>query len=90
MLRIGWFSTGRGEGSQKLLRAAVEATREGRLDAEIPFVFSNRARGQFPATDDFFAQIDGYGIPLLTLSDARFRKEHAGEPRKCLPIKPYT
>ncbi len=78
MLRIGWFSTGRGEGSQRLLRAAIEAIREGRLVAEIAFVFSNRERGQFEATDTFFDQVAGYGIPLITLSDARFRREHGG------------
>lgn len=79
MLRIGWFSTGRGEGSQKLLRAAIEAIRGGRLDAEIAFVFSNRERGQFEATDTFFDQVSDYGIPLITLSDIRFRREHGGE-----------
>jgi phosphoribosylglycinamide formyltransferase-1 len=79
VLRIGWFSTGRGEGSQKLLRTAVEAVREGRLDAEIAFVFCNRERGQFAATDEFLAQVDSYGIPLFTLSDARFRRERGGE-----------
>ena len=79
MLRIGWFSTGRGEGSRKLLRAAVEAIQRRRLDAEVAFVFCNRERGQFDATDAFFDQVAGYGIPLVTLSDARFRREHRGE-----------
>jgi folate-dependent phosphoribosylglycinamide formyltransferase PurN len=79
VLRIGWFATGRGEGSQKLLRAAVDAIRERRLDAEIAFVFSNRERGRFEATDAFFDQVASYGIPLVTLSDTRFRKEHDGE-----------
>lgn len=82
MLRIGWFATGRGEGSQKLLRAAVEAIREGRLDAEIAFVFSNRERGQFDVTDMFFDQVESYGIPLITLSDARYRRGHGGEVAK--------
>ncbi len=79
MLRIGWFSTGRGEGSQKLLRAAAEAIREGRLDAEIAFVFSNREPGQFEVTDAFFAQVRSLEIPLVTLSDSRFRREAGGE-----------
>jgi phosphoribosylglycinamide formyltransferase 1 len=79
VLRIGWFSTGRGEGSRKLLYAAVEAIRQGRLDAEIAFVFSNRERGQFEVTDGFFDQVVSYDIPLVTLSDARFRREHSGE-----------
>ncbi len=78
MLRIGWFSTGRGEGSRKLLRATVDAIREGRLDAEIAFVCSNRERGQFEATDGFFDEVGNYGIPLVTLSDGRFRREHGG------------
>ncbi len=78
MLRIGWFATGRGEGSQKLLRAAVDAIDAGRLDARIQFVFSNRERGQFEATDTFFDQVESYGIPLVTLSDARFRKQAGG------------
>ena len=79
MIRIGWFSTGRGEGSQKLLRAAVDAIREGRLDAEIAFVFSNREHGQFEPTDAFFGQVRSYHIPLVTLSDTWFRREHGGE-----------
>jgi phosphoribosylglycinamide formyltransferase-1 len=79
VLRIGWFSTGRGEGSQKLLRAAVDAIREKRLDAEIAFVFSNRERGRFEATDAFFDQVTGYGIPLITLSDSKFRRSQGGE-----------
>jgi len=90
MLRIGWFSTGRGEGSQKLLRAAVEAIRDGSLDAEISFVFSNRESGQFPATDTFFAQVRDYGIPLIECSDQRFRREHGGEvARSGQPLPPW-
>lgn len=79
MLSIGWFTTGRGEGSQKLLRAAVEAIREGHLDARISFVFCNREPGEFPATDELFRQVESYGLPLITLSDRRYRKEHKGE-----------
>ncbi|MBF6600118.1 MAG: phosphoglycerate transporter [Dehalococcoidia bacterium] len=79
MLRIGWFATGRGEGSQKLLRAAVDAIRDRTLDAQISVVFSNRDPGQFPITDVFFDQVRAYGIPLVTLSDRTFRREHGGE-----------
>jgi phosphoribosylglycinamide formyltransferase-1 len=90
MQRIGWFATGRGETSPKLLRAAVEAIREGRLDAEIAFVFSNREPGQYPITDRFFEQVRGFGIPLLTLSDANFRKEHNGTvARAGAPLPPW-
>ncbi len=79
MLRVGWFATGRGEGSQKLLRAAIDAIRDRSLDAQIAFVFCNREQGQFEATDVFLDQVRAYGIPLVTLSDSRFRREHGGE-----------
>jgi folate-dependent phosphoribosylglycinamide formyltransferase PurN len=79
VLRVGWFATGRGEGSQKLLRAAVEAIRDRTLDAQISFVFCNRERGQAPMTDTFLDQVQSYGIPLVTLSDRQFRREHGGE-----------
>ncbi|MHB8377556.1 MAG: formyltransferase family protein [Dehalococcoidia bacterium] len=79
MLRIGWFATGRGEGSQRLLRAAVEAIRDRSLDAQIAVVFCNREQGQAPMTDAFLDQVRAYGIPLVTLSDRRFRRERGGE-----------
>jgi folate-dependent phosphoribosylglycinamide formyltransferase PurN len=77
-LRIGWFSTGRGEGSRKLLTAAVDAMRGGTLDAEIAFVFCNRERGEYEATDAFLDLVESHGIPLLTLSSRRFRRERGG------------
>jgi len=90
VLRIGWFATGRGEGSQKLLRAAVDAIRDRSLDAQISFVFCNRERGQAPATDIFLDQIQSYGIPLITLSDRQFRREHGGEvARMGEPLPPW-
>ena len=42
MIDIGWFSTGRGEGSLGLLRFVQERISRGLLDARIGFVFSNR------------------------------------------------
>ena len=90
MLRIGWFTTGRGEGSQKLLRATINAIRDGTLAAEIPFVFCNREPGQFVATDELFRQVESYGLPLITLSDRRFRKERGGEiARAGQPLPPW-
>ena len=90
MLKVGWFSTGRGEGSQKLLRTTLDAIGEGRLDAEIAFVFSNRERGTHEATDTFFEQIERAGIPLVTLSDVRFRREHGGAiARSGEPLPPW-
>ncbi|HXH84334.1 MAG TPA: formyltransferase family protein [Candidatus Tectomicrobia bacterium] len=77
-LRIGWFATGRGEGSRNLLRAAVDAIRDGRLNAEIAFVFCNRDPGEFEPTDVFLEQARSYGIPVITLSSRKFRRAHDG------------
>ncbi|MYC33314.1 MAG: hypothetical protein F4X64_09070 [Chloroflexi bacterium] len=80
MLRIGWFSTGRGEGSRGLLQFVADAILQGRLNARIEFVFSNRERGEAEGSDAFFQIVRSYGLPLVTLSSARFRQEHGGGP----------
>ncbi len=80
MLKLGWFSTGRGEGSRgflELIRGRIDA---GVLDAEIEFVFSNREPGEAEGSDEFFRLVRGRGIPLVTLSSRRFRREHGGGP----------
>jgi phosphoribosylglycinamide formyltransferase-1 len=79
MLGIGWFSTGRDEAACQLLEAAWQAIQAGELKARIAFVFSNRERGENPASDRFFDLVEGYGIPLVCLSSRRFRQDR-GEP----------
>ena len=78
MLNIGWFSTGRGEGSQGLLGFVQDRIQRGRLDAQIQFVFSNRDLGEAEGSDEFFRLVNGYGIPLHTLSSSRFRRARGG------------
>jgi len=75
MLHIGWFSTGRDEAACQLLEAAWQGIQAGELNARIAFVFSNRERGEDPASDRFFDLVQGYGIPLVCLSSKRFRQE---------------
>ena len=77
MLNIGWFSTGRGEGSRGLLRFVQERIRQGQLDARIEFVFSNRVRGQARGSDEFFKLVDSYGLPLVTRSSAHYRRSRS-------------
>ena len=79
-LRLGWFSTGRAEGSRGLLTLAQEQIQSGKLDAQIEFVFSNREPGEAEGSDQFFALVKGYGITLVTLSSRRFRREAGGGP----------
>ncbi len=75
MLKLGWFSTGRGEGSQGLLTTVVDAIREKDLDAEILFVFCNKESGEHPGSDHFMDMVRQYEIPLVTFSSQEFRKK---------------
>ena len=80
MLRVGWFSTGRGEGSRGFLELIQTRIESGDLDARIEFVFSNREPGEAEGSDRFFRMVEGYGIPLVTYSSRRYRGEHGGGP----------
>lgn len=80
MLRLGWFSTGRGEGSRGFLNLVQGRIEAGALDAKIEFVFSNRERGEAEGSDRFFTLVEGFGIPVVTLSSSRYRQEHGGGP----------
>lgn len=79
-LRLGWFSTGRGEGSYGLLKATLDAIDSGDLDASIEFVFCNRDRGQAKGSDRFIAFAESHGIPVVTLSSRQFRRDHDNRP----------
>ena len=73
MLRLGWFSTGRGPGSRNLLKAVMDRKESGDLDIEISFVFCNwdNEEENNPKREQramFFDMVRGYGIPLVTLS----------------------
>ena len=80
MLRLGWFSTGRGPGSRRLLATVQDEISAGRLDARVAVVFCNREPGQDAQTDQFLDQVRGYGLPLVCLSTLRFRRERGERP----------
>ena len=73
-LNIGWFSTGRGPGSRGLLAFVQERLARQEIDARIQFVFSNREEGETEGSDEYLELVKGYGLPLVTLSSARFRR----------------
>ncbi|MDY6893232.1 MAG: formyltransferase family protein [Chloroflexota bacterium] len=73
MYKIGWFSTGRGAGSRALLTAIMENIQQGAINAELSFVFCNRAPGQAKETDVFFELVNHYSIPLVYVSSQRFK-----------------
>jgi len=90
MLRLGWFSTARGQTSPKLLRAVQEAIQSGRLRARIEVVFCNREAGEDPNTDRFLELVRSYGIPLVCYSYRRFRRERGLPPvRQGEPLPPW-
>ena len=77
MYKFGWFSTGRGQGSKRLLKAAVESIRSGEIKAEIDFVFCSRQPGESEATDIFLSMVEDYRIPLVCYSYRKFKAERA-------------
>jgi folate-dependent phosphoribosylglycinamide formyltransferase PurN len=79
-LDIGWFSTGRGEGSRKLLAAVHREIAAGRLDARIAMVFCNRDPGEDEKTDIFLDLVRGYDLPLVTFSSRDFRRRLGEKP----------
>ncbi|TAJ19469.1 MAG: hypothetical protein EPO65_06705, partial [Dehalococcoidia bacterium] len=81
-LRVGWYTTGRGAGSRGMFEAVRDAIGAGTLDATFAFVFCNREPGEDATTDAFFEVVRASGIPLVTLSSVRFRKEHGGSRSK--------
>jgi phosphoribosylglycinamide formyltransferase-1 len=86
--KLGWFSTGRGEGSKGLLRTVQESIQSGELDAEIEFVFCSRERGETEATDRYLDMVNVYGIPLISFSYQKYKKTREmpnPDPDKPLP-----
>ncbi len=87
MLKLGWFSTGRGSGSRNLLRAVMEEKEKNGLDIEIAFVFCNWDNEEEPnprkeQRQMFFDMVRGYGIPLITKSWKTFRPDLWGSDEK--------
>ena len=80
MLKIGWFTTGRGPGSRGFFATVQDAIAGGGLDARIEFVFMNRERGEAEGSDSFIDLVEAKDIPLVTLSSQRYRREHGGGP----------
>ncbi|HJX12008.1 MAG TPA: formyltransferase family protein [Dehalococcoidales bacterium] len=87
--KIGWFSTGRGEGSRGLLRTVQEAIKTGQLDVDIEFVYCSRDRGETDATDGYLDMVEGYGIPLVSFSYQMYKAVRGmpnPDPLKPLPL----
>lgn len=77
-LRLAWLTTGRGPGSLGALETLFAAI-DGGLPVELAVAFCNRERGESAATDHLLGLLDGRGVPVETLSSARFREARGGE-----------
>jgi folate-dependent phosphoribosylglycinamide formyltransferase PurN len=74
-LRLGWFSTGRGEGSRSLLNTLSENIRNGQLDCAVEFVFCNREKGEAEGSDRYLQLVQDYGFKLISFSSRHFKPE---------------
>ncbi len=78
-LRIGWLTTGRGEGSRALYRATRDAIARGSLSAEMAVLFCNRDPGEAEATDALLEEARSDGVTVVTRSSVAFRRARSGE-----------
>ena len=68
MYQLGWFSTGRDKAARDLLKTVNSSIKQGEIEAEIAFVFSNREPGESEESDLFFKLVEDYHIPLICFS----------------------
>jgi len=73
MYQLGWFSTGRDKAARDLLKAVNSSIKQSEIEAEIAFVFSNRAPGESEESDLFFKLVEDYHIPLICFSYQKFK-----------------
>lgn len=73
--QIGWFSSGRGPGSRALLTTVNENITNGKIKANISFVFCNRELGQSAETDKFLNLVESFKIPLVSVSSRNYKPE---------------
>jgi phosphoribosylglycinamide formyltransferase 1 len=74
-LRLAWFSTARDQAALDLLRITWRKKQEGFLNLHIPVVWVSRDYGENRVSDRFMDWARENGLPVQTLSAARFRPE---------------
>ena len=75
MYQLGWFSTGRDKAARDLLEVVNSSIKQGEIEAEIAFVFSNREPGESEESDLFFKLVEDYHIPLICFSYQKFKAD---------------
>jgi len=77
MYQLGWFSTGSDKAARDLLTVVNNSIRQGEIEAEIAFVFSNREPGESEESDLFFKLVKDYHIPLICFSYQKFKAKQS-------------
>lgn len=74
--KIGWFSTGRDQAACDLLTSVYEKIQNKEIPrSAISYVFCNREVGESEESDKFLGLVVSLGIPLVTVSSAKFDPE---------------
>ncbi len=81
MYTIGWFSTGRGQGSLNLLDAIVRALDNGTVPAQLAYVFCSREEGDAEGSDRYIRRARDCGLNTICFSSRRFKPELRAEGR---------
>ena len=90
MLRLGWFSSARGQTSAQLLKAVHDAREQQGLDASIEVVFCDQDPGESENADRFQDLVRSWGYPLVTLSYQGFRRQRRQPaPKVHEPLPPW-
>ncbi len=80
MLKIGWFSTGNGEGSLGFVKYFLEYIKKNNLDISLEYVFINREYGEQQGSDNFIDYLKINKINTITLSSKNFKKKNLNQP----------
>ena len=80
MLKIGWFSTGNGEGSLGFIKYFLEYIKKNNLDISLEYVFVNREYGEQQGSDNFIDYLKINKINTITLSSKNFKKKNFNQP----------
>jgi phosphoribosylglycinamide formyltransferase 1 len=75
MKRIGWFTTARGPGSFNLFKTMMDSIKDGKIDAEISFVFINREVKGNQYRMKLIHMAEEAGIPVILLPSDGFEPE---------------
>ena len=73
ILKIGWLSSGMGEGSLRLFESVMKSIKSGYINTRIDYVFCNRGLKESEKTDSFLQIVRNYNIPLITFSSKNFK-----------------